>query len=448
VLYRVGFRSAHLLKMSLVSSTAMLAMCLLTISWDKPAGATLPGENVRIAFSKLQEFPGEDFEIYTVLQNGTDLRQLTDKSGRDDLPTWSPDGTKVGWVHGKEFWVHDIETGRQRMVSSIEGVSSAVVWSPSGSKLAFSRQTPPPEGKSDIFVMDADGANQTNITDTRSDDELEVDWSPDGSKLAYTKIDWSPPRERGPDIYVTNSDGTNRVNLTNSMPDGVAHPSWSPDGSKIAFDSCPREGTAAACGIYVMNADGSNPVNITRDTPLNLSGAPVWSPDGSKMAFLACLGGSGQNCNIFVMNADGSNPVNIMRDTPLNLSGAPVWSPDGSKMAFLACLGGSGQNCNIFVMNADGSNAVNITNMKGYYGFGGTGSGGTLDWQPLAGPTRAKPEKQQEQRQQNQQQQQGSKSRSITVHQPDTGGPSLLLVASALLFSGGVMFYAGVKHRI
>jgi TolB protein len=131
-----------------------------------------------------------------VLQNGTDLRQLTDKSGRDDLPTWSPDGTKVGWVHGKEFWVHDNETGRQRMVSSIEGVSSAVVWSPSGSKLAFSRQTPPPEGKSDIFVMDADGANQTNITDTRSGDELEVDWSPDGSKLAYTKIDWSP-RVRG-----------------------------------------------------------------------------------------------------------------------------------------------------------------------------------------------------------------------------------------------------------
>jgi hypothetical protein len=40
------------------------------------------------------------------------------------------------------------------------------------------------------------------------------------------------------------------------------------------------------------------------------------------------------------------------------------------------------------------------------------------------------------------------KSRSLKVHPPDTGGPSLLLVASALLFSGGVMFYAVVKPKM
>jgi Tol biopolymer transport system component len=390
----VAFKSVNRLKM-LVSTAAMLAMCLLDLAWDKPAGATPPGENGRIAFSKLQEFPGEDFEIYTMLPNGNDVRQLTDKVGGDDLPTWSPDGTKLGWVHGKEFWVHDVETGRQRMVSGIEGVSSAVVWSPSGSKLAFSGQTPLPEGKSDIFVMDADGTNQTNITDTRSDDELEVDWSPNGRRLAYTKIDWSPPPEKGPDIYVTNSDGTNRVNLTDGMPNAFAHPSWSPDGTKIAFDGCPREETAGACGIFVMNADGTNPVNITRNAHPDLYGPPVWSPDGTKMAFLACLGVNGENCNIFVMNA-------------------------------------------------------NITNMKGYYGFGGTGSGGTLDWQPLAGPTKAKSEKLHEQRQQDHQQppRQGSKSRSVTAHPPDTGGPSLSLVASALLCFGGVLFFAGVKRRM
>jgi hypothetical protein len=40
------------------------------------------------------------------------------------------------------------------------------------------------------------------------------------------------------------------------------------------------------------------------------------------------------------------------------------------------------------------------------------------------------------------------KSGSVRVHPPDTGGASLLLIASALLFPGGVLFFAGVKRRL
>jgi Tol biopolymer transport system component len=360
-LYRVGLmKSTHLLKIAVVSTAAMLAMCFLTLSWDKPADATLPGENGRIAFSDLQEFPGEDFEIYTMLPDGTHVRQVTDKSGRDEIPTWSPDGTKIGWVrlaHGGQFWIHDVKTGQQRLVASPEGgIDHAVVWLPNGSKLAYTSSDPPPEGLSDIFVMNADGTNKTNLTNTPSVDEWEVNWSPDDSKLAYTRYTWQTTRENQPDICVMNSDGTNPVNLTDSMPEamGAGQPNWSPDGEKIAFLSGPREDAPGRSGIYVMNSDGTNPVNITNKK-------------------------------------------------------------------------------------------------KGYYGFGGTGPGDTLDWQPLAGPTKKpKSERQQEQRQENQKQhpQQGSKSRSTTVHPPDTGGLSLLLVASALLFSGGVLLYAGLKHRM
>jgi hypothetical protein len=62
-------------------------------------------------------------------------------------------------------------------------------------------------------------------------------------------------------------------------------------------------------------------------------------------------------------------------------------------------------------MNADGSNPTRLTDNLGEAGYS--------DWQPLT-----------------------PKSRTMTVHQPDTGGPSLLLIASALLFSEGVMIYA------
>jgi hypothetical protein len=75
----------------------------------------------------------------------------------------------------------------------------------------------------------------------------------------------------------------------------------------------------------------------------------------------------------------------------------------------------------IYTMDADGSDVAQVTNLPG--------DDYSPDWQPLPRPT-------------------SSKSRSETVHPPDTGGPSLLLVASALLFSGGLMFYAGVKRRM
>jgi Tol biopolymer transport system component len=336
--------------------------------------------------------------------DGTDVRQVTDIKGRDQKPTWSSDGTKLGWVHGAgQFWVHDVETGRQRMVINIRGgVDSGVVWSPDGSKLAYSKATP--DGKeADIYVMKADGTDQNNLTNTPSVEEWEVTWSPDGSKLAYTRHTWPTTRENQPDIYVMNSDGTNPVNLTDTLPEfmSVANPTWSPDATKIAFISCPWAEYRGRCGIYVMDADGTNPVNITSPTTPDLYGPPVWSPDGTKMAFHTCLGDDGQNCNIYVMNADGTNPVNITNKP------------------------------------------------EGYYGFG-TDAGHTLDWQPLPGPTEAKSEKQHEEHQRSQQQQQpqqGPKSRSVTVHQPDTGGPSLLWVASALLFSGSVFLYAGVNRK-
>ena len=278
-MYGVGFGSANLLKTSLVMAAAMLAICLLAlVATTNTAEATPLPENGKIAYAELQSFPGEDFEIYTMLPDGTDVRQITDKKGRDQKPTWSSDGVKLVWMHGDgQVWVHDFETGRQRMVVNIPGgVDSAVVWSPDGSKLAYSKATP--DGKeADIYVMKADGTNQNNLTNTPSVEEWEVTWSPDGSKLAYTRHTWPTTRENLSDIYVMNTDGTNRDNLTDTMPEGMGagNPNWSPDGKKIAFLGGPSEDAPGRSGIYIMNADGTNPVNITTPTTPDLYGPPV-----------------------------------------------------------------------------------------------------------------------------------------------------------------------------
>src|SRR5262249_24096622 len=80
----------------------------------------------------------------------------------------------------------------------------------------------------------------------------------DGSKIAFAS-------ERGGnrEIYLMNADGSNQTQLTNSgFDDG---PTFSADGSKIAFFTV-RDGNAE---IYVMNADGSNQVRLTNNTAID-----------------------------------------------------------------------------------------------------------------------------------------------------------------------------------
>src|SRR6185436_11226570 len=56
-------------------------------------------------------------------------------------------------------------------------------------------------------------------------------WSPDGRKLAFVS-----ERDGNAEIYVMNADGSAQENLTR-QPANDSHPAWSPDGRKIAFVS-------------------------------------------------------------------------------------------------------------------------------------------------------------------------------------------------------------------
>jgi len=89
-------------------------------------------------------------------------------------------------------------------------------------------------------------------------------FSPDGTKIAFESY-----RDGDFEIYVMNADGSNQTRLTNN---GGLNPCFSPDGTKIAFVS-DRDGDFE---IYVMNADGSNQTNITNNPGGDYS--PSWGP--------------------------------------------------------------------------------------------------------------------------------------------------------------------------
>src|SRR5215218_9078320 len=142
---------------------------------------------------------------------------------------------------------------------------SAQTTSPEG-KIVFVKQGNEPSENcdeqfacDDLWVMDADGTNQTNLTNTPDINEGQPAWSPDGTKIAFTGP--GTPNEDGSgglgDVYVMDADGTNRTNLTDT-PDFLEYrPSWAPSGAQLTFvREVPGEIISEQQDIFVIDADG------------------------------------------------------------------------------------------------------------------------------------------------------------------------------------------------
>ena len=124
------------------------------------------------------------------------------------------------------------------------------------------------------------------------------------------------------DIWVMNADGSNPQNITNS-PSLESYPSWSPDGKEIVFHS-DRDGNLE---LYVMNADGSDVRRLTTDPGRDHS--PAWSPNGERIAWVSDRKGKD---SIWVMEADGSGACDVAGS--LFIARWPTWDPDSRKVAY------------------------------------------------------------------------------------------------------------------
>ena len=119
--------------------------------------------------------------------------------------------------------------------------------------------------------MNTDGSGRTMLTDWQAV-ETHPDWSHDGNKIVFTSDTGhaiSNPNGNQ-EIYVMNADGSGQTNLTND-------PSWSPDSTKIAFTSDERVRLGIGNhDIYVMNADGSGQTRLTDNAGYDWH--PSWGP--------------------------------------------------------------------------------------------------------------------------------------------------------------------------
>lgn len=140
-------------------------------------------------------------------------------------PSWSPDGTKIAFTTNRdgnwEVYVMNPDGSGLTNLSNHSASDAAPVFSPDGSRIAFNSNR---DGKNQIYVMDAGGSNQVRLTSDPIG-ALDPAWSPDGTRIAYSG---GCCEVSTMDIYVMNADGTNPTNITKTASLPERFPAWRP----------------------------------------------------------------------------------------------------------------------------------------------------------------------------------------------------------------------------
>jgi Tol biopolymer transport system component len=189
--------------------------------------------------------PVVDLDLFVLNADGTETRVT---NSRDWISgSISPDGSQVVYAAGFDGHIYtvDAEGGEPRLLLTSARLLYNPTFSPDGTQIAYF------DGGGDnshsLRVMNADGSGIQILFDQAPAEVGHVYnliWSPDGSRLAFSA------QEGG--IWIVGIDGSG---LTKVIPDGV-NVYWSPDGSRISYQSAdPLSGALGA--LEIAAADGT-----------------------------------------------------------------------------------------------------------------------------------------------------------------------------------------------
>jgi Tol biopolymer transport system component len=268
----------------------------------------------RIAYASY--LPEGGSAIMVADADGSNRIQLTSGAEHDRFPVWSPDGSRIAFLRGREWGGNDVYVMNAdgsapfpRVMNFSRGEITSLTWLAGGQELAFG-------GGEEVFVAPAIGPLIDGF-DAYSMRSVPVwglgnghAWSPVDAKIAWV---W------GRTIRIADRGGTYLREIVDNAAGAStwSDPAWSPDGRRIAVFACRDviEGECSTLSLELLPAFG------TGRAVLPLPGwihRPVWSRDGSTFAYTPCAGCQG----ISYMRTDG-------RGTSVTIEDGfdPAWRP-------------------------------------------------------------------------------------------------------------------------
>jgi len=202
-------------------------------------------------------------EIFVLdLKTGT-LANVSNAPGDDTWARWSPNGHELAFQSNRagnyDIWVVSADGTGLRQLTNSPLLDQWPDWSPNGQRIAFRRDM-------DIYTIDADGLEQDvqRLTVLPTTIDQMPAWSPNGRQIAFMSL-----REGYCAVFLMNADGSDQVNLTPKTPGSDAAlwcsraPAWSRNGQAIYFMSF-RPDTKGDVELFSIQPDGSGLAQLTK----------------------------------------------------------------------------------------------------------------------------------------------------------------------------------------
>ena len=269
-------------------------------------GPSWSADGKRIAFLNWDTISSE---VWSVAVDGTQMQAITNRRTSDKAwPVYAPDGKSIYYNRGEALWRTPVDPVSGAVVGEpvkVADLGSTIIrsatLSSSGTRIAYSAGSPVDNLVSvpiSPVTREPSGPVSflTNETSTR---HLAPEFSPDGSKIAFGAL-----RRGSSNIWLMDADGANLTQLT---AEGGRFPSWYPDGKQIAFLSV-RQGHRK---IYSMPSAGGNEKALFELPDIE---NPRLSPDGLQVAFNFTPAGV---VNVATVSVTGGEPKQITYDKEL-----------------------------------------------------------------------------------------------------------------------------------
>lgn len=215
---------------------------------------------------------GTRYNLWVADADGENAQSALASSEPIISPAWSADGGRIAYVSFESrkpvVYVHEVVSGKRRLIANFRGSNSAPAWSPDGRTLAVTLSR---DGGSQLYTIDANGGEPRRLTQSASID-TEPQYSPDGRSIYFVS-----DRGGAPQIYRMPRSGGNpeRVTFTGSYN---ISPALSPDGRWLAYISR----ISGAFKLQVMEL-GSGTVHSITDTTADES--PSFAPNGRLIVY-------------------------------------------------------------------------------------------------------------------------------------------------------------------